>query len=64
MTRREFTLRLFRADICPSSMDAIAVEVAWSGRYHRELPTMTHPALPHILLRVRSLEPSCYGLHS
>ena len=33
--RRKFTLRLFRVDIGPSSMDAIAVEVAWPGR---ELP--------------------------
>jgi Mn2+/Fe2+ NRAMP family transporter len=29
--RRLFTLRLFRADICPSSMDEIAVEVTWPG---------------------------------
>jgi hypothetical protein len=32
--RRKCTLRLFRADICPSSMDAIAVEVAWPGGHH------------------------------
>ncbi len=25
----------FHADICPSSMDAIAVEIGWPGRYHR-----------------------------
>jgi hypothetical protein len=31
---REFPLRLFRAEICPISMDAIAAEVAWSWRYH------------------------------
>jgi hypothetical protein len=35
MIRREFTLRLFRVYTCPSSMDAIVVEVAWPGRYHR-----------------------------
>src|SRR5450755_1386939 len=29
-----YTLRLIRADICPISMDTIAVEVAWSGRHH------------------------------
>jgi hypothetical protein len=35
LIHREFTLQLFRADICLSSMDAIAVEVARPGRYHR-----------------------------
>jgi hypothetical protein len=35
LIHREFTLQLFCADIYPSSMDAIAVEVARPGRYHR-----------------------------
>jgi hypothetical protein len=35
MIRRQFSHRLFRADVCPSSMDAIAVEVAGPRRYHR-----------------------------
>ena len=35
MIRRRFSHRLFRADVRPISMDAIAVEVAWPRRYHR-----------------------------
>ncbi len=35
LTGKGVLFRLFRADICPSSMDAIAVEVAWPGAYHR-----------------------------
>jgi hypothetical protein len=34
MVRKAFTLRLIRADICPSALDAIALEVAWPRRYH------------------------------
>jgi hypothetical protein len=32
--REGYTLRVARADICLSSMDAIAVEIAWTGRDH------------------------------
>jgi hypothetical protein len=43
-------------------MDAIVVEVLKSlgpGVITGGLPTMTRPALPHTLLRARSLEPRC-----
>ena len=35
MIRRRFALHFFVSTFVPSSMDAIAVEVAWPGRYHR-----------------------------